>query len=43
VFAYAGGKTFYERLFPASHLHIGWNAIAIHWLSRVPAIIPDHI
>ena len=43
VFAYAGGKSFYERLFPASHLHIGWNAIAIHWLSRVPATIPDHI
>jgi len=43
VFAYAGGKSFYERLFPASHLHIGWNAIAIHWLSRIPATIPDHI
>jgi hypothetical protein len=43
VFAYAGGKSFYERLFPASHIHIGWNAIAIHWLSRVPATIPDHI
>jgi hypothetical protein len=43
VFAYAGGKSFYERLFPDSHIHIGWNAIAIHWLSRVPATIPDHI
>ena len=43
VFAYAEGKTFYERLFPASQIHIGWNAIAVHWLSRVPATIPDHI
>ena len=43
VFAYAGGKSFYERLFPDSHIHIGWSAIAIHWLSRVPATIPDHI
>jgi hypothetical protein len=43
VFAYAGGKSFYERLFPESHIYIGWNAIAIHWLSRVPATIPDHI
>ena len=43
VFAYAGGKSFYERLFPDSHLHIGWNAIAIHWLGRVPAAIPDHV
>jgi hypothetical protein len=43
VFAYAAGKSFYERLFPASQIHIGWNAIAVHWLSRVPATIPDHI
>lgn len=43
VFAYAEGKSFYERLFPESQIHIGWNAIAVHWLSRVPAKIPDHI
>ena len=43
VFAYARGKSFYERLFPASQIHIGWNGIAVHWLSRVPATIPDHI
>lgn len=43
VFAYAGGKSFYERLFPASQIHIGWNAIAVHWLSEVPVAIPDHI
>ena len=43
VFAYAGGKSFYERLFPDSHVDLGWNAIAVHWLSRVPATITDHI
>ncbi len=43
VFTYAEGRSFYERLFPASQIHIGWNAIAVHWLSRVPATIPDHI
>jgi hypothetical protein len=43
VFAYAGGKSFYKRLFPDSHIHVGWNAIAIHWLSRVPASIPGYI
>ena len=43
VFAYAEGKSFYERLFPDSQIHIGWNAIAVHWISRVPAAIPDHI
>jgi hypothetical protein len=43
VFASVGGKSFYEQLFPDSHSYIGWNAIAFHWLSRVPATIPDHI
>jgi SAM dependent carboxyl methyltransferase len=43
VFVYAGGRSLYERLFPESHLHIGWNAIAIYWLSRVPASIPGYI
>jgi hypothetical protein len=43
VFAYVEGKSFYERLFPASQIHIGWNAIAVHWISRVPATIPNHI
>jgi hypothetical protein len=43
VFAYAAGESFYEQLFPASQIHLGWNAIAVHWLSRVPVTIPDHI
>ena len=43
VFAYAAGKSFYERLFPDSQIHVGWNAIAVHWLSSVPATIRDHI
>jgi hypothetical protein len=43
AFAYAGGQSFYERIFPDSYIHLGWNAIAIHWLSRVPATIPGHI
>jgi len=43
VFALAEGKSFYERLFPEAQIHVGWNAIAVHWLSSVPATIPDHI
>lgn len=43
VFAYAEGRSFYERLFPEQQVHVGWNAIAVHWLSSVPATIPDHI
>ncbi len=43
VFAYAEGRSFYERLFPEAQVHVGWNAIAVHWLSSVPTTIPDHI
>lgn len=43
VFAVAEARSFYERLFPAGDLHLAWSAIAVHWLSRVPEPIPDHI
>ena len=43
VYAYAAGRSFYERVFPAGSLTLAWTAIAVHWLSRVPAPIPDHI
>jgi hypothetical protein len=43
VYAYAAGRSFYERLFPADSLIVGWSAIAVHWLSRVPTPIPDHV
>ena len=43
VFAFAAGQSFYDRLFPAATVLLGWSAIAVHWLSRVPAQIPDHV
>lgn len=43
VYAYAAGRSFYGRLFPAGSLHLGWNSIAVHWLSAVPCAIPNHI
>ena len=43
VYAYAAGASFYERLFVADTLHLGWNSIAVHWLSAVPCAIPNHI
>jgi hypothetical protein len=43
VFAYAAGRSFYERLFPERSLALGWSAIAVHWLSSVPVPIPDHV
>jgi len=43
VFAFAEARSFYERLFHAGELHLAWSAIAVHWLSRVPEPIPEHI
>jgi hypothetical protein len=43
TFAMAAGRSFYERLFPDRYLSLGWCSIAVHWLSRVPEPIPDHI
>lgn len=43
VFAFAEARSFYERLFPARELHLAWTAIAVHWLSRAPETIADHI
>jgi hypothetical protein len=43
VFAFVEARSFYERLFPAGDLHLAWTAIAVHWISRVPEPIPDHI
>jgi hypothetical protein len=43
VFAFAAGRSFYERIFPAASVLLGWSGIAVHWLSKVPAPIPDHV
>lgn len=43
VHAYAAGRSFYDRLFPDALLSLGWSSIAVHWLSRIDAAIPDHI
>src|SRR5215213_1535343 len=43
VFALAAGKSFYERIFPEGYISLGWTAISVHWLSKVPCNIPDHV
>jgi SAM dependent carboxyl methyltransferase len=43
VYAFAAGRSFYERIFPAASVTFGWSAIAVHWLSRVPEPIPAHV
>jgi hypothetical protein len=43
VFALAAGKSFYERIFPDGFPSLGWTAVSVHWLSKVPCNIPDHV
>lgn len=43
VYAFAAGRSFYERIFPTASVLLGWSAIAVHWLSRVPTAIPGHV
>jgi hypothetical protein len=43
VFAYAAGRGFYEQNFPEATVSVGWNAAAVHWLSRTPCAVPGHI
>jgi hypothetical protein len=43
VFAFAAGRSFYERIFPGASVTLGWSGIAVHWLSRVPEPVPDHV
>jgi SAM dependent carboxyl methyltransferase len=42
VFSSAVGRSFYESVLPAGHVHLGWSSYAAHWLSKVPTTIPDH-
>lgn len=43
VFAYAAGRSFYERIFPPARVSLGWTSITVHWLSSVSVAIGRHI
>ena len=42
VFPAAIGRSFYETVLPHGSVDLGWRSYAAVWLSRVPALIPDH-
>ncbi len=42
VFTFASGATFYQQIFPASTISLGFSATAMHWLSKLPIQIADH-
>jgi len=39
----ASGSSFYEPIVPEGTLDLGFSATAMHWLSRKPCDIPDHV
>lgn len=43
VFPFAAGRSFFGQIFPPASVTLAWSAIAVHWLSRVPMPIPDHV
>lgn len=43
VFCSAVGRSFLTQLLPPERVHLAWSSWAIHWLSRTPAPIPDHV
>jgi hypothetical protein len=42
VFPAAIGRSFYEQVFPANHVHLGWSSFAAMWLSCIPTQISGH-
>lgn len=43
VFACAAGTSFYRQMVPDSTLDLGFSSTAMHWLSRKPCDITDHV
>jgi len=42
VYPCAIGRSFYQRVLPPNHVHLGWSSYAAMWISRVPTQIPGH-
>ncbi|MFK7856455.1 MAG: hypothetical protein AB8B79_20240 [Granulosicoccus sp.] len=43
VHALESGSSFYSAILPKGSLHLGFSATAMHWLSKKPSDINDHI
>jgi hypothetical protein len=43
LYIFASGASFYRQLFPEESLDLGFSATAMHWLSRKPGPIADHV
>lgn len=43
VHALQSGSSFYSPILPANSLHLGFSATAMHWLSKKPGDIKNHV
>jgi indole-3-acetate O-methyltransferase len=43
VFSFASGTSFHQQIFPDATLSLGFSASAMHWLSRLPTPLVDHV
>ena len=43
VYALQSGASFYLPILPRASLDLGFSATAMHWLSKKPVDIPDHV
>ena len=43
VFSFASGTSFHRQIFPDATLSLGFSATAMHWLSRLPALIAEQV
>ncbi len=43
LFHFASGTSFHHQILPDGTLSLGFSATAMHWLSRLPATLPDHV
>jgi hypothetical protein len=42
VFPSAIGRSFYEQVLPCNCVDMAWSSYAAMWVSRIPALIPNH-
>lgn len=43
VHAFESGSSFYQPILPASSLHLGFSATAMHWLRSAPVNLSNHV
>jgi hypothetical protein len=43
VFPSAVGRSYFEPILPGGRVHLAWNTWTLHWMSRNPVEVPDHL